>query len=131
MEDIQIVSEDSEKPKPKIRMKSAHNAQLFKQPLNKSLAKMISKSNGPTGKLEYMSKDEMRHLLRTEYAGVTHDSLEKNFKDCCSEHDKCSEDLMKIADAITALYKMKPEQHVGRVQDMEMALQRKCAEIKK
>ena len=78
-----------------------------------------------------MSKEEMRHLLRTEYAGITPEALERNFKDCCSEHDRCSEDLMKIADAINALYKMKPEQFVGQVSDMELSLKKKCAEIKK
>ena len=38
---------------------------------------------------------------------------------------------MKIADAINALYKMKPEQFVGQVSDMELSLKKKCAEIKK
>lgn len=92
---------------------------------------MISKSQGPYNKFEHMSKEEMRHLLRTEYAGITPEALERNFKDCCSEHDRCSEDLMKIAEAINALYKMKPEQFVGQVSDMELALKKKCAEIKK
>ena len=38
---------------------------------------------------------------------------------------------MKIASAITALHRMRPEAYVGRVQDMEDALKEKCAQIKK
>lgn len=38
---------------------------------------------------------------------------------------------MRIAEAINALYKMKPEQFAGRVSDMELSLKKKCAEIKK
>jgi hypothetical protein len=122
----------SERPKPKVRVKSVSTSNAIKHTINPALAKMISKSVVPTSsRFEYMSKDEMRHLLRTEYAGITPEILERNFKDCCSEHERCSEDLMKIADAITALYRMKPDQFAGRVQDMELALQRKCAEIKK
>ena len=106
-----------------------------RQPINASLAKMISKSSSvgppPLNKFEHMTKDEMRYLLRTEYAGITPETLERNFKDCCSEYDRCSEDLMAIADAITALYRMKPDQYVGKVADMEHALKKKCAEIRK
>jgi ppGpp synthetase/RelA/SpoT-type nucleotidyltranferase len=73
----------------------------------------------------------MKHMLRTDYAGINPESLEKGFKDCCSEYDRCSEDLMKIADAINALYRMKPEQYVGKVSDLEHSLKKKCQEIKK
>jgi hypothetical protein len=127
---VEKTPESSDRQKPKIRVKSMSH-QPAKLQVNPALAKMISKSVAPMGRFEHMSKDEMRHLLRTEYAGITPEILERNFKDCCSEHDRCSDDLMKIADAITALYRMKPDQFAGRVQDMELSLQRKCAEIKK
>lgn len=103
---------------------------VSKQPINESLARILSKSV-TVNKFEYMSRDEMRHMLRTEYAGITPETLEKGFKDCCSEYDRCSEDLMKIAEAINTLYKLQPEQYVSRVNDMELALKKKCAEIKK
>ena len=65
-----------------------------------------------------------------EYRG-TPDQIERDFQNCCSEHEKCSEDLMKIANAIQALHKLHPHQYVSRIEDMEDSLKAKCAQIKK
>ena len=67
-----------------------------------------------------LSRMEMKHIM-SEYR-TTPQQIERDFKSCCSEHDRCSEDLQKIAGAITALHRMRPEAYVGRVQDMEDAL---------
>ena len=70
----------------------------------------------------------MKQLLATEFSA---DKLEKQLKNCCSEHEKCSDDLAKLAKGIEELHKLRPAQFVDRVADMEFALQEKCHEIKK
>ena len=70
----------------------------------------------------------MRTMLSSEYGSSV---LESEFVNCCSEHEKCSQDLKKIANAIQQLQLMRPHHYVDRVASMENALQDKCYELKK
>jgi hypothetical protein len=70
----------------------------------------------------------MKSLLKSDYAP---EKLEKEFKNCCSEHPACSGELEKIAKGIEDLASLKPIQFVTQVAGMEESLQSKCAELKK
>ena len=74
------------------------------------------------------SKDQMLSMLSSEYSPS---QLESDFLNCCSEHEKCSSDLAKIATLISDLHKLRPAQYVDRVAHMESSLQEKCHQIKK
>ena len=76
----------------------------------------------------HISKDKMKSMLKSEYSP---EKLEKQLQNCCTEHEKCSQDLKKLATGIEELYKMRPAQYADRVSEMEMALEDKCHEIKK
>ena len=57
--------------------------------------------------------------------------LQKDFDNCCSEIEPCSDGLKKLADTIEDLCKQQPTQFVDKVQIMEIAIKHKCEEIKR
>ena len=74
-----------------------------------------------------MTQNEMKRMLND----LQKEDAEAAFKDCCSSIKPCSQDIAKIAEGIEDLCKQKPMQYVGKVADMEEALQNKCHEIKR
>jgi hypothetical protein len=113
-------SPDQKIAKQKLRMRLQNaNAQ--------SAQSLPREQHSPTA-IEPFTKQQMRTMLTSEYSPA---QLESSFQHCCSEHQKCSQDLQKIATAIQDLYRLRPAQYVDRVAGMEQALQEKCREIRK
>lgn len=69
----------------------------------------------------------MKSMLEGEFNPA---KLDKQLKNCCSEHDKCSDDLKAIAKGIEDLYSLKPAKIADGVAGMEKSLQEKCHQIK-
>ena len=59
----------------------------------------------------------MKTLLKSEYSP---EKLEQQLKNCCSEHQKVSQDLDRLAQNIEELYKMRPANIASKVSGMEI-----------
>ena len=84
-------------------------------------------SNGPKSESTHISQTRMKSMLEGEF---NPEKLEEQLKNCCSEHDKCSDDLKTIATGIEELYALKPSKLADGVAGMEKSLQEKCHAIK-